>query len=61
MLTPQKIREMKRIKEEYQELKSKSNIGVTIGLVYENTIFEWSISLIGQKIHHILEVYSYLI
>ena len=51
MLTPQKIAAMKRIKEEYQELNSNpiANIGVTVGLVNENNIFEWTVSLIGPK------------
>ena len=51
MLTPQKIKAMKRIKEEYRELTIKpiETIGVTVGLVDENNIFEWKCTLIGPK------------
>ena len=51
MLTPQKIKAMKRIKEEYKEINSNpiANIGVTVGLIDEENIFEWRVSLIGPK------------
>ena len=46
-----KITAMKRIKEEYKELTSRpiGNIGVTVGLVKEDNIFEWRCTLIGPK------------
>ena len=49
MLTPQKILAMKRIKEEFDDLKANplSNIGATVGLVNEDNIFEWNCSLMG--------------
>jgi len=51
ILTPQKIKAMKRIKEEFTDINSNpiSNIGVTVGLPDEDNIFEWQCSLMGPK------------
>ena len=50
-LTIEKIKAMKKIKGEYQDLNSNpiSNIGATIGLINEDNIFEWQCSLMGPK------------
>ena len=46
-----KLKAMKKIKQEFKELNSDpiSNIGVTIGLPNEDNIFEWQCSLLGPK------------
>ena len=46
-----KIKTMKRIKEEYNELNQhpSPNIGASVGLVDEDNIFEWRCTLIGPK------------
>ena len=43
MLNMNKIKAMKKIKEEFKDINSNpiSNIGVTIGLPNEDNIFEW--------------------
>ena len=50
-LTIEKIKAMKKIKGEFQDLNSNpiSNIGATIGLINEDNIFEWQCSLMGPK------------
>ena len=50
-LTPEKIKAMKKIKEEFKDLNSNpiSNIGATIGLINDDNIFEWQCSLMGPK------------
>ena len=49
MLTQEKIIAMKRLKEEYKQLNNNpiANIGVTVGLVNEDNIFEWQCTLKG--------------
>ena len=51
MLNMEKIKAMKKIKEEYKDLNSNpiANIGGTIGLVNDDNIFEWQCSLMGPK------------
>ena len=51
MLNLNKIKAMKKIKEELSDLSANpiANIGVTIGLPDENNIFEWQCSLMGPK------------
>ena len=51
ILTPEKIKAMKRIKEEFSDINNNpiSNIGVTVGLPDEDNIFEWQCSLMGPK------------
>ena len=51
MLNMNKIKAMKKIKEEFKDINSNpiSNIGVTIGLPNEDNIFEWQCSLMGPK------------
>ena len=51
MLNLNKIKAMKKIKEELSDLSANpiANIGVTIGLPDENNIFEWRCSLMGPK------------
>ena len=46
-----KIQAMKRIKEEYMDLNSNPlcNIGVSVGLVNQDNLFEWKCTLIGPK------------
>ena len=45
------IETMRRLREEYVELRSNpnSNLGVVVGLQDENNIFNWRISLIGPR------------
>ena len=47
----QRIQAMKLIKKEYEEINKtpNSNIGVTIGLIDENNIFQWRATLTGPK------------
>ena len=51
MLNQKKIFAMKKIKEEYIEINNNpnSNIGATVGLVDEDNIFQWRVTLIGPK------------
>ena len=51
MMNLQKIKAMKRIKEEFEELNQNplSNIGVTVGLPKEDNIFEWQCTLSGPN------------
>ena len=51
MLSFQKIKAMKKIKEEYKDINSNpiSNIGVTVGLPDDDNIFEWRATLMGPK------------
>ena len=51
MLTTEKIKAMKKIKQEYTDINSNpiSNIGVSVGLPNEDNIFEWQCTLIGPK------------
>ena len=51
MISMKKIEAIKRIKEEFKDLSSNpnQNIGVTVGLVNENNIFEWRCTLFGPK------------
>ena len=50
-LTLEKIKAMKKIKEEYTSIRDDpiSNIGVSVGLPDEDNIFEWQCTLIGPK------------
>ena len=47
----QKLQAIKRIKQEFKDLSDNpnGNIGVTVGLVDENNIFEWRCTLIGPR------------
>ena len=47
MITPVKIRAMKRIKEEFTELNKEpmDNLGITVGLTEKDDIFEWQCSM----------------
>ena len=51
MISMKKIEAIKRIKEEFKDLSTNPNpnIGVTVGLVNENNIFEWKCTLMGPK------------
>ena len=51
MLNMEKIKAMKKIKEEYKEINSNpiANIGVSVGLPNEDNIFEWQATLMGPK------------
>ena len=51
MLNQEKIAAMKIIKQEYVDLNNNpiSNIGVTVGLLDEDNIFEWRCTLMGPK------------
>ena len=51
MLNMQKIKAMKRIREEYIPLITKPlcNIGAVVCLLDEDNIFKWTCSLIGPK------------
>jgi len=51
MLTPEKIKAMRKIRDEYKDINSNpiSNIGVSVGLPNEDNIFEWQCTLIGPK------------
>ena len=50
-ITLEKLNALKKIKEEYLELKDKpiENIGTTIGLVDDDDIFLWKFTLTGPK------------
>ena len=50
-MNAQKLQAIKRIKKEFQDLSDNpnGNIGVTVGLVDENNIFEWRCTLIGPR------------
>ena len=47
----QKLKAMKRIKEEYKDSNRNpvGNIGFTVGLYDENNIFEWRVTLMGPQ------------
>ena len=51
MLTIQKIKAMKKIKEEFKELSTHplGDIGVTVGLSDENNLFKWRATINGPK------------
>ena len=51
MLTEAKINAMKRIREELKEINKNpiANIGVTVGLLNEDNLFEWRCTLMGPK------------
>ena len=51
MLDSQKIAAMRIIKEEFKELNRNPmpNLGITVGLIDDNNIFEWKISMIGPR------------
>ena len=46
-----KIQAMKQIREEFYELNKNpgANLGITVGLVNEDNIFEWRVTLMGPK------------
>ena len=50
-LSLEKIKAMKKIKEEFMDIKKNTieNIGVTVGLPNEDNIFEWKITLKGPR------------
>ena len=51
MLSAKKIEAMKKLKKEFNELKNNpiTYLGVTVGLVDNNNIFKWKISMIGPQ------------
>ena len=51
MINQTKINAMKKIREEYVDINNhpNSNIGATVGLVNEDNIFQWRVTLIGPK------------
>ena len=50
-MNAQKIKALKRIKEEFNDIRHNriGNIGVTVGLLDENNIFEWKATLKGPN------------
>ena len=50
-MNAQKIKALKRIKEEFNDISGNpiSSIGVTVGLLDENNIFEWRATLKGPN------------
>ena len=61
-MNAQKLQAIKRIKKEFQDLSDNPNlnIGVTVGLVDENNIFEWRCTLIGPRDTPYVNGISYL-
>ena len=51
MMSLQKLKAMKYLKEEYKQLNNFSllNLGVTVGLQKEGDFFHWKISMIGPQ------------
>jgi len=51
MLTQQKLKAMNQIKSEYNQIRQNpnQNIGVTVGLINDDDIFHWKVTLIGPK------------
>ena len=51
MLSKQKLRAMKLLKQEFDNLQNNpiTSLGVTVGLPDKNNIFEWKISLLGPQ------------
>ena len=51
MIEPTKLQAMKRINEEYNEIKKKpmTTFGITVGLPDKENLFEWNCSIIGPK------------
>ena len=51
MLTKKKIEAIKRIKNEFNDLKDypDPNVGISVGLIDENNIFNWKCTLVGPK------------
>ena len=51
MLSKQKLEAMKKLKQEFTNLKDNpiTSLGVTVGLENENNIFKWKISMIGPQ------------
>ena len=51
MLTKKKIEAIKRIKNEFNDLKDNPdpNVGISVGLIDENNIFNWKCTLVGPK------------
>ena len=49
MLKKEKLEAMKLLKKEFEALKTNpiTSLGVTVGLVKENNIFQWKISMVG--------------
>ena len=49
-----KLRAIKILNEEFKDLGKSpmSNIGVTVGLINEDNIFEWKFTLCGQRKLH---------
>ena len=50
MLKKEKLEAMKLLKKEFEALKTNpiTSLGVTVGLVKENNIFQWKISMVGR-------------
>ena len=51
MLSKQKLRAMKLLKQEFDNLQNNpiTSLGVTVGLPNKNNIFQWKISLLGPQ------------
>lgn len=50
-MNPKKLAAMKRIREEFDDLRDNpiANIGVSIGLVDEDSVFDWKYTLMGPR------------
>ena len=51
MITPQKFKAMKRLKEVLKDLSRNplTNFGITVGLSDENNLFEWKCTILGPS------------
>ena len=51
MISQEKLEAMKLLKKEFEALKTNpiTSLGITVGLVKENNLFQWKISMIGPK------------
>ena len=51
VLNPERIRAMQQIRQEFLSINNNPNpnIGVTVGLINEDDIFHWKVTLIGPK------------
>ena len=47
----QKIQALRRIKDEFEDINriNNSNIGVAVGIMDEDNIFKWRITMIGPR------------
>ena len=51
MMVPDKLRAMKRINEEFNELRKNplTTFGITVGLPNKENIFEWNCTILGPR------------